>query len=159
MTIQQTNLQPDLDADAIRLLIGPNDNYYIFHWNETKKHSFNWGAFLFIFLWMGYRKMYGLVAGILAVFLLIDVLAVPLGFDADLIVNVLIIAMGVFLGFFGTGLYRRFVIRKLRKLKARTASDELLAAADQRRAGWIGVVVVWVVLLVYTGLSNLIGRL
>ncbi|WJY28071.1 DUF2628 domain-containing protein [Sporosarcina trichiuri] len=159
MTAQQTNTPAELDSDALHLLVGPNVDYYLSRWKAERKISFNWGAFLFIFFWMGYRKIYGGVAGILAVYLLIDVLAAIMRFDADPIEYCLTIAFGILLGFRGTSLYRWVVLRKLRHLETRTAPDELLEAADRRRASWTGVVIVWVMMLVYTGLFHQIGRL
>lgn len=156
---QQTNISDKLETDALHLLVGPNVDYYLSRWNAERKISFNWGAFLFIFFWMGYRKMYGWVAGILAVCLLIDVLAAIMRFDADPIEYCLTIALGILLAFRGTFLYRWVMMRKFRYLKSRTAPDELLEAADRRRASWTGVVIVWVMMLAYTGLSHQIGRL
>ncbi|WP_040286276.1 hypothetical protein [Sporosarcina koreensis] len=71
----------------------------------------------------------------------------------------LTIAFGILIGFRGTSLYRWVVLRKLCHLETRTAPDELLEAADRRRASWTGVVIVWVMMLVYTGLFHQISRL
>ncbi|GKV68883.1 hypothetical protein NCCP2716_13810 [Sporosarcina sp. NCCP-2716] len=159
MTANRNEIKPDTSSEALRLLVGPNDQYYLTRWSRRDKFTFNWPAFLFIFLWRGYRKMYGLVAGVLAVCLLIDFFGAVFHYDVDLVVNVLVIVFAIFLGFNGTALYRWSVTRRLRKLEARTAPEDLLEAADRRRANWIGVVLVWIALLVYMGLSMQIGRL
>ncbi len=159
MTKHRNEIPSDVFSDALRLLVGPKDQYYLTRWSRRDKFTFNWPAFLFSFLWMGYRKMYGLVAAILVVCLLIDVGGVMFHYDADLVVNVLVIVLAIFLGFNGTAVYRWSVTRRLQRLETRTAPEELLAAADRRRANWIGTVIVWIALLVYTGLSNQIGGL
>lgn len=55
---------------CLRTFIGPNAEAYIDLWSASKtagrlKWTFNWAMFLAPFVWLGYRKMYGVFAGAL----------------------------------------------------------------------------------------------
>ncbi|MBM7716127.1 uncharacterized protein YacL [Bacillus thermophilus] len=55
---------------ALEAFVGRNIEYYEEKWKN--EYSWNWAAFFLTFLWLGYRKMYGVIFGFVGLNLLID---------------------------------------------------------------------------------------
>ncbi|WP_339161230.1 DUF2628 domain-containing protein [Siminovitchia sp. FSL H7-0308] len=55
---------------ALEAFVERNIEYYEEKWKN--EYSWNWAAFFLTFLWLGYRKMYGVIFGFVGLNLLID---------------------------------------------------------------------------------------
>lgn len=65
-----------LEESSVRTYVGKNADYYVEKWKRVKtinkSVSWNWGAFLAGFIWLGYRKMYKTVFMLIGLFCVMD---------------------------------------------------------------------------------------
>ncbi|MEH7386406.1 DUF2628 domain-containing protein [Bacillus sp. JJ1521] len=109
------------EVDALGLYVGENSDYYFQKWgileDTIKKRSWNWAAFILIFLWLGYRKMYKVILGIILIWLVTDVILYSLDSyseGTDFLIGIL---TAVFLGMKGNYLYYKQATGKIKKFQ------------------------------------------
>lgn len=118
----------------IQAFVGPNANRYFLKWSAmiekagslekaAGKPSWNWAAFLFTVGWLFYRKMYGLAAAVVLVFVMTDVLSSTTTID---LTRYVVLAVPLTLGFAGDGLYLRHFQKKTSPARELTNDDETL---------------------------------
>jgi len=107
-----------------------------------KMIDWNWGAFLFQTLWMGYRKMYLYAAVSIGLLVYVDVALIAnmhplilLGVD---------IFFGIFFGIFGNKLYHKHAKKKISVIKSNQPDSEIQKIEIAKAGGtsWIGVCLV-----------------
>ncbi len=135
-------------------------DYYTRQWNKDRKFSWNWAAFILVFFWLGYRKMYLYVALILCCYLVIDVLGTLIGFDAVAIETTITTLISISLGIFGNKLYNHFAEREISKLQKKFESDQLLEKIEERGGGREeGVLFIFLLIVAYALLSEFLIKL
>ncbi|MEH7236815.1 DUF2628 domain-containing protein [Bacillus sp. JJ1562] len=132
------------EVDALELYVGDNSDYYFEKWgiyeNAVKKRSWNWAAFFLIFLWLGYRKMYKVIFGIILIWLVTDVILYSLDLYSEG-TNLLIgILTGVFLGIKGNYLYYKQATGKIKKFSTngKFSKQEILNTGGRSPLGIFG---------------------
>lgn len=104
----------EVNEEELNLFAGDKDNYYLKKWKNMEESGeiidWNWGAFFFLTIWMGYRKMYLYAAVLIGLLVYIDVVLIAslhpltqLGVD---------IFIGILLGIFGNRLYYKHSKKK-----------------------------------------------
>lgn len=101
--------------------------------------DWNWGAFFFQTMWMGYRKMYLYAAVLIGLLVYIDVVLIAslhpltqLGVD---------IFIGILFGIFGNRLYLKHAMKKISVIKSDQPDPEIQKIEIAKAGGtsWIGV--------------------
>ena len=105
------------------------------------KEGFSWPAFLVPFLWLIYKRMWIVLAGYIAIQLILAGIAAVLG-TPDQVAMVCSLALSAVLGFEGNNLYRWTLNRRRFRQQAIVAADNLIEAehrfythAEQEFAG------------------------
>lgn len=138
-THQKTASELEMRYD---LFVGKNNAYYTQKWEEmgvnNQKLSFNFAAFFFSILWLGYRKMYALTSLIALGYLIFSAIIYIIILRYDLVTNsqyifeVLLVIISVFIGLFGNALYKRHAEKHYGKAinltKEQSSLDNLLRA-------------------------------
>lgn len=138
-------------SSPVDLFIGKKADYYKEKWEkaEDKKGiSFNGSAFLFSFLWLGYRKYYLPIVFIALGFLASDILIYLSGYQQSLtsispIDRGISTTLGVVFGLYGNVLYKKFVQEQIEKINQST-KDELKREklyAEKGQTSWFGVLI------------------
>lgn len=134
---------PAPEGEDFRRFVGPKADYYIRH-----KDGFNWFAFFLPFAWLLLRKMYLYAALVmLGFFFLMTVLESLFGSELVVLSGLLIVS--IVIGSYANQLYRHFVFRRLRQLKAKHDAQHF----DEQciRAGGVNLTLAVLVLLVQAG--------
>lgn len=131
----------DNDAAARReaAAVGANYDYYRARWTPLRhgqagRAGFNWPAFLFGALWLGYRKMYKAVVVyccIVAAFALLGGAAL----DSGLASNLLTLVLAVVFGLWGNVWYYRHVENLVQRVATPGASEQDVLEVLARRGG------------------------
>lgn len=139
------------DADLLKVFVGESKkDYYIEKWKKGDKQTFNFAAFLASIFWLGYRKMFKLVFGILILLLLVDTIIYLIGMDGE--------KFNIYLGFGiagamavgGNSIYMKFAEKEIRKLKKLFSGDELIEKVKLRGGGsWRGFCFTMVLFVAY----------
>lgn len=123
------------NEEDIREYIGKKADYYINSWRTGK--GFNVGGFFTGVFWLGYRGMYGMVLGIIGIFLLLDLVCyyymVELARGPGLI-------LGIVLGMQGNTLFYHKVKKDV-------------IAGKKNKGGIIGAIIAVVMFLIYAWFS------
>lgn len=110
----------EVKEEELNLFAGDKDNYYLKKWKNMEESGkiidWNWGAFLFQTLWMGYRKMYLYAAVFIGLLVYIDVVLIAsLHLPFQLGVDIFI---GILFGIFGNRLYHKHAKKKISVIKS-----------------------------------------
>ncbi len=130
----------------IAVYIGPNAQYYIYKFKKMVSnpnyHPFNWTAFLFTPLWLLFRKMWKFAIGAALINFIFNIPAIiiiavqrgqlpassPLMFTGiETVANfmsIIIILLGVIIGFIATPLYKKETIKNLKKMREEAPNQE-----------------------------------
>jgi hypothetical protein len=133
--------------ELLAAAIGPNASYYLERWRamaaKKSQLSWNWAAFLFSLLWLGYRKMWVPTVTLFLVFVALCLLSVQSGpmLLAGSAISLLAVAAT---GTLGTAFYRQHVLRLARQS---AALDPEAAAARLRARGGVSTPAVLVLAL------------
>lgn len=134
------------EVDALGLYVGDNSDYYFEKWGvfegAIKKSSWNWAAFFLIFLWLGYRKMYKVIVGIILIWLVTDVILYSLDSyseGTDLLIGII---TGVFLGMKGNFLYYKQASAKIKKFSTngKFSKQEIVNSGGRSTLGIFGAI-------------------
>ncbi|MBU9714928.1 DUF2628 domain-containing protein [Evansella tamaricis] len=139
---EQTQLTKDLEA-----FVGVNkEDYYLGKWNQSptpgSQQSWNWAAFFLTLFWLGYRKMYLPIIVIIVFWLIVDLIALSLGYYSltlDLITGAVVY---ITLALYGNALYYRHALKKIEKVNFHRIEDPATRQAMIRSRGgtsWGGV--------------------
>ena len=133
----------EVNEEELNLFAGDKDNYYLKKWKNMEESGeiidWNWGAFFFQTMWMGYRKMYLYAAVLIGLLVYIDVVLIAslhpltqLGVD---------IFIGILLGIFGNKLYYKHAKKKISVIKSDQPDPEIQKIEIAKAGGtsWIGV--------------------
>ena len=133
----------EVKEEELNLFAGDKDDYYLKKWKNMEESGkiidWNWGAFLFQTLWMGYRKMYLYAAVFIGLLIYIDVVLIAslhplsqLGVD---------IFFGILFGIFGNILYYKHAKKKISVIKSDQPDPEIQKIEIAKAGGtsWIGV--------------------
>ncbi|MEZ0323717.1 MAG: DUF2628 domain-containing protein [Hydrogenothermaceae bacterium] len=116
------------ERDIYRLFVGKNADYYIQRWEEmslsNSKISWNWAAFLFGLLWLGYRKMYPHAFGLMIFSLILQYVQKIMNTD-QVIVALTNLSVSIILGMFGNYLYYDYVKSNIKKIQARFEDENM----------------------------------
>lgn len=105
-------LLEEFSEEIIKDFVQKNSDYYLAKWrllsSKNSKISWNWSAFLFGVMWLGYRKMYlySFIFVLLTIFTIIPILGLFIS-----------LALWIGLGMVGNYLYGKFTYNKLTELK------------------------------------------
>jgi len=133
----------EVNEEELNLFAGNKDNYYLKKWKNMEESGeiidWNWGAFFFQTMWMGYRKMYLYAAVLIGLLVYIDVVLIAslhpltqLGVD---------IFIGILFGIFGNRLYLKHAMKKISVIKSDQPDPEIQKIEIAKAGGtsWIGV--------------------
>lgn len=134
-------------------MVGKNYAYYKEKWsashNPESAASWNWAAFAFGALWLGYRKMYKPIFILFGIFVLTDIIDIVSGFNelTGLLSYAVTGLSNILIGLYGNTLYYRHVQKKMDDLKYANAD----AYAYDKAGGTSGkgVAAVAVIMSVY----------
>ncbi|MFS0864591.1 DUF2628 domain-containing protein [Fredinandcohnia sp. 179-A 10B2 NHS] len=99
-------------AEAISLVVGENNEYYIRNWN--RKISWNWAGFFLSYAWLGYRKMYLHIVILLGTLLFINIIDMLL-FRGSFTLPSFAFSASVMAGMMGNVLYKSHIQRQIKK--------------------------------------------
>lgn len=128
------------DEELLRAFVGEEKkDYYHNKWQKGKR-SWNWASFFLTLFWVGYRKMYGVIALVLGFFIVFDLVVALMGVDSLSLNNGIGIALAVCLGMVGNQMYKGHALKKINKLKAEYGNTEALVQAVKSHGGksWTG---------------------
>lgn len=134
-----------LSEEEIQLFVGKKSEYYIKKWKSSedlkKRAGWNWAAFLCVFFWLGYRKMYLNALSLVGAFLVIDVIQAITNLSFDRTVGT---AIAVSLGMFGNAYYFKHMTNKINKIKESNTDPEIVKKEISKAGGgsWLGVGIV-----------------
>lgn len=125
--------------DYYSLYIKKNQSYYMeaFQDLDAGKKKFNWTAFFLNVLWLAYRKMF-LMALVFS--LIIDSI---MAFFTEYTGIFGPIVLGVIVGLFGNGLYKKSIDKKIKKLQISGKSDQdirIILTTQSDASAWYAVV-------------------
>lgn len=146
MNGSEKNTVDELEEEEIINFVGNGANYYLDKWmnaeNPGQKSGWNWAAFFLGMYWLGYRKMYSVVACILCVNVLVDI--AELLANIKLSIGATIAIMGI-MDISGNAFYYNTMKAKIKKIKNSGESDEEKADLIKKAGGtsWLGVIIVW----------------
>ncbi|KVL41386.1 DUF2628 domain-containing protein [Burkholderia sp. MSMB1835] len=127
--------------DEIAAYVGKKADWYERKWaiaeSRKSRQSWNWAACFLGPVWMAYRCMYWQAAAVLAVTLgitLIELLYFPGYFESSTL-DPATIAIAVSLGWYGNGVYKRYVERRIEKLRPNATSRESFLALLDAQGG------------------------
>jgi len=155
-TIEKSKLYPkplfELPKDEVKLFVGESQAYYVKKWESAKnpyqKSGWNWAAFFGGIFWLGYRKMYSIVLGLIGIFLLIDILQLFIKYDLS---KSIASSTAAILGLLGNSFYYRHMHKKISKIKNDNLDKTNLKDAIHKAGGtsWYGVGIVFLILIGY----------
>ncbi len=123
--------------------------YYFGKWHPDNKRPINWAAVFATFFWLGYRKMYKVIAYILLIFIAIDIVILVTGIDGGPINNYIGLGVAVTLGIAGNGIYKNHAQKEIEKLQTEYSGEQLLEKVKQRGGtSWGGF---WIAILLFSG--------
>jgi len=133
----------EVNEEELNLFAGDKDNYYLKKWKNMGKSrkiiNWNWGAFFFQTIWMGYRKMYLYAAVLVGLLVYIDVVLIasldyPFQFGVDIFI-------GILFGIFGNRLYYKHAKKKISVIKSNQHNPEIQKIEITKAGGtsWIGL--------------------
>lgn len=137
------------EEKLLYLYVGGKADVYEKKW-EKGRFSWNWAAFIFGLLWLGYRKMYVPLLVILGLFLLFDAAAYLMGdFEASWDFGIGFVVSAV-LGIGGNQLYRQDAERKIRKIQTSHRPEHVETAVMKKGgAGFVSLLLGFLLLLAY----------
>lgn len=133
----------EVKEEELNLFAGDKDNYYLKKWKNMKESgkiiNWNWGAFFFQTVWMGYRKMYLYAAVLIGLLVYIDVILIA-SFDLPFQLGVDIF-IGILFGIFGNRLYYKHAKKKISVIKLNQHDPEIQKIEIAKAGGtsWIGL--------------------
>ncbi|QUW21413.1 DUF2628 domain-containing protein [Sporosarcina sp. Marseille-Q4063] len=141
------NVQND---DLLKAFVGvKKQSYYFRKWQPDNRRPINWAAVFATFFWLGYRKMYKVIAYILLIFIALDVVILFTGIDGGYINNYIGLGVAVALGIGGNGMYKNHAQKEIEKLQTEYSGDQLLEKVKQRGGtSWGGF---WIAVLLFIG--------
>ena len=142
--------------DEIRDFVGDRAEFYLEHWaglleSGRGRAGFNWAAFLLSFVWICYRKMYGIAAivfGVIIVervlepFYFIGYLGMP---EAPGFLNPLVVfVVGWVCGVFGNQWYFRHATKRILNVRRQESELEVRRTKLAKLGGtsWPGMILV-----------------
>lgn len=143
------------DDQLLGLFVGDEKSgYYLPRWHSQSKTSWNWPAFLFLWFWLGYRKMYSHLFILLGIFICFDIISFYLGSES----NPIGITLGVIYGIFGNYFYFNHAKKKISRIKSRHTSelDIETEVIRQGRTSILGIFNAFGLLLLYVLISAFI---
>lgn len=154
---------PAADDALVRAFIGPKAAYYVDQWHRMDVRrsglGWNWPAFLVAPVWLGYRKMWGLMGGIAAAMAVLMLLQ-PASPQVEILCMLAWLGLAGWLGTSANRLYRRHVDDTLARLDLgrrdrRTALDRAEIAGGVSQGGMWGMIALFLfVLLIVAGIEN-----
>ncbi len=152
------------ESDELFRFVGEKFEYYRKKWEISdapeKKISWNWAAFFLSIFWMGYRKMYGYVLIVNAMYLLVDLIffLLPNSSHAN---NSIGIAINVVCGLWGNSMYYVFAKKRISTIKSAVKDETARYAALQKAGGtsWYGVLFTILIAFLYAAISTTISYL
>lgn len=117
----------------LRKFVGDKkSSYYLAKWNQNKHYTWNWSAAIFSIPWLGYRKMYKMIVGILLTFLVLDIVIALGGFDEAVSDRAIGIGISIFIGMIGNSSYRTMAEKNIRTLQTQYSGNDLLTEVEKR---------------------------
>ena len=88
-----------------KMFVQNNVEYYDRAWE--REYKWNWAAFFLAFLWLGYRRMYSLIFGLLGVNLLILIILYVIDYELyESLYDLVSLGFWIFVGLTGNKLYK-----------------------------------------------------
>ena len=107
----------------IKLFIGKNQDYFLSKWKQ--ENSWNWAAFFFGIIYLGYRKMYRYIFITIGILLALDVVLLIMNpFYPTFLDFVVGMVVAVVLGLKANDLYKKEVEDKVASIEASTLSKD-----------------------------------
>ncbi|WP_175999236.1 DUF2628 domain-containing protein [Burkholderia stabilis] len=127
--------------DEIAAYVGKKATWFERKWaiaeSRKSRQSWNWAACFLGPVWMAYRCMYWQASAVLGVTLgitLVELLYFPKYFESSTL-DPVTIAIAVSLGWYGNGIYKTYVERKIEKLRPNATSRESFLALLEAQGG------------------------
>ncbi len=135
-----------LDDEALlKAFVGVKKQaYYFGKWEKNEQRSWNWAAFFASLFWLGYRKMYKHLFGILALYLVVDIVIAFLGIDSARIDSYIGVGVAAALGILGNFEYKKFAQQQIEIYKKMYPTENLLQKV--RNKGGTSVLGAWLTL-------------
>jgi hypothetical protein len=110
-----------MDEKILRLFIGFNANYYLRKWSSAgyleRLNTWNWGAFIFSYFWLAYRKMYSYCALFVFLGLLLTFISLVFRLPLEYLLTMQLLVPGL-IGFFGNRMYYYFINSQVDRIYA-----------------------------------------
>ncbi|WP_176049237.1 DUF2628 domain-containing protein [Burkholderia sp. BCC1644] len=136
-----TTAASSASTDEIAAYVGKKAAWFERKWaiaeSRKSRQSWNWAACFLGPVWMAYRCMYWQAAAVLAVTLgitLVELLYFPTYFESSTL-DPVTIGIAVSLGWCGNSLYKRYVERRIEKLRPNATSRESFLALLEAQGG------------------------
>ncbi|UTV54820.1 DUF2628 domain-containing protein [Burkholderia arboris] len=127
--------------DEVTAYVGKNAGWFERKWaiaeSRKSRQSWNWAACFLGPVWMAYRCMYWQAAAVLGVTLgitLVELLYFPRYFESSTL-DPVTIGIAVSLGWYGNGIYKTHVERRIDKLRPNATSRESFLALLEAQGG------------------------
>ncbi|ALX13231.1 peptide ABC transporter permease [Burkholderia cepacia JBK9] len=127
--------------DEVTAYVGKNAGWFERKWaiaeSRKSRQSWNWAACFLGPVWMAYRCMYWQAAAVLGVTLgitLVELLYFPRYFESSTL-DPITIGIAVSLGWYGNGIYKTHVERRIEKLRPNATSRESFLALLEAQGG------------------------
>lgn len=127
--------------DEVTAYVGKNAGWFERKWaiaeSRKSRQSWNWAACFLGPVWMAYRCMYWQAAAVLGVTLgitLAELLYFPRYFESSTL-DPVTIGIAVSLGWYGNGIYKTHVERRIEKLRPNATSRESFLALLEAQGG------------------------
>ncbi|VWC43120.1 peptide ABC transporter permease [Burkholderia arboris] len=127
--------------DEVTAYVGKNAGWFERKWaiaeSRKSRQSWNWAACFLGPVWMAYRCMYWQAAAVLGVTLgitLVELLYFPRYFESSTL-DPVTIGIAVSLGWYGNGIYKTHVERRIEKLRPNATSRESFLALLEAQGG------------------------
>ncbi|MFC7373507.1 DUF2628 domain-containing protein [Fictibacillus iocasae] len=149
------NTAPLESTEKLALFVGEEKKeFYFKKWEKERnkrKITWNWAAFFLGIFWLGYRKMYTVMAIFFAVLIVLDTIALFVGTGALAVDRAIASSSAAFFGLMGNRLYKQHAEKKISEITATYSDAEQQHIAIKKAGGtsWAGVGLTFLFLVAY----------
>lgn len=120
-----------VDRESAFMFIQKHQQYYFDRWRQGE--SWNWAAFFFISLWLGYRKMYRYLLMLIGFWIVYDALIMMMFSYMPIWASILgLVAPAAYLGAKGNDLYKSHLNREIVRInRLHSNEDERLKCLEK----------------------------
>jgi len=139
--------------ESWRLFVDTRYHYYADKWSKSTdpaNHAgWNWASFFVGLFWLGYRKMFGVLLMILAIYFVTDALVYVTGLR--FLNSIVSLSIFIYLGAKGNSLYYRFVRKKIELIGPGKAGYQYRKAGGASGLGCLGSLLLFLAYIFISG--------